>query len=160
MKVETEVIGEDKVLLNLAEMQERALDARPATRKVRELFVASDKKNFESEGAYIGKSWAPLAEATLARKKREGIDPRPLHGKTGDLGTAVGGGRGKRTGATKATARAGVGVWYSVFTRGSKGSVDSHNTGEPARMIVGLKTSEYDDVLTIVADWVVKGIAP
>lgn len=160
MNIETEVIGEDTVLLNIAEMTERARDARPATRKVRDMMIESNRKQFESAGSHLGASWAPLTEATKARKEREGIDPRPLHGKTGALGTSLAGGKGKRTGATKSIARAGSGVWYGVFTRGTKGGLHSHNTGEPGRKIVGLSQAELDEALDIVGAYIVRGIVP
>lgn len=150
MRVDTQVEGDEKVLANIAEMRARALDARPATRKVRELFLGFNRKAFESEGGSIDAPWAPLAQATLDRKSREGIDPRPLHGKTGALEAAATGGKGKRSGATKTTARAGVNIWYSVFTRGTRG-------GEPRRELTGVTTGEEEEILDLVADWIVHG---
>jgi hypothetical protein len=152
MRVDTEVIGDEKVLANIAEMRMRAMDARPATRRVRELFLESNRKVFESEGGSIGEPWAPLAQATIERKSREGLDLRPLHGKTGALAAAATGGKGKRSGATKTTARAGVNVWYSVFTRGTRG-------GEPRRELTGITRSGEQEVLDIVSDWIVHGRA-
>jgi hypothetical protein len=157
VRVDTEVLGEDKVLLDLEAMISRAKDARPATRKVKEIFIKSNKATFDSEGSHIGAPWAPLAEATLERKSREGIDPRPLHGKTGALGASVTGGRGKRTSATKTGARAGSGVWYSVFTRGAKADAGSHNTGIPARKLAGVTRSEEEEILTTVSGYIVHG---
>lgn len=157
MRVDTEVIGDEKVLLDLEKMIERANDARPATKKVKAILVESNKKTFESEGSHIGASWAPLAEATKERKSREGLDPRPLHGKTGALAASMTGGKGKRTGATKKGARAGTSVWYSVFTRGAKADAGSHNTGIPARKIAGVTRSEEEEILTTVSEYVVHG---
>lgn len=160
MKLETKVIGEEKVLADIAEMRARAMDAKPATRKVRDILVASNAKQFRSGGSGFGKPWAPLTPATLERKSREGLDLRPMHGKTGALETSLEGGAGKRTSATKATARAGSGVWYSVFSRGTKGSLSSHNTGEVARQLVGTTAAEREEILQIVSSYVVKGIVP
>lgn len=157
MRVDTEVIGEEKVLLDLEQMIARAKDARPATKKVKAIFIESNKKTFESEGSHIGAPWAPLAEATKERKSREGLDPRPLHGKTGDLASSLTGGKGKRTGATKTAARAGTGVWYSVFTRGAKADAGSHNTGIPARKIAGVTRPEETEILTTVSEYIVHG---
>jgi hypothetical protein len=157
MKLDTDVVGIDKALLNMEQMKRRALDARPATRRVKEKLIEANRKTFESQGSSIGKPWAPLAEATLERKSREGIDPRPLHGKTGDLGASLSGGRGKRSGATKTSARAGSSVWYSVFTRGTRGSLHSHNTGEVARQASGISANDAEEVVDVVADWVVRG---
>lgn len=151
--VSTEVTGDAKVLANIAEMTARAKDARPATRKVREIMVESEKKTFESEGSHIGKPWAPLAQATIDRKSRENLDPRPLHGKTGALEASLSGGKGKRTGATKATARAGSGIWYSVFARGTR-------SGEPRRDLAGLSHEELQKVFVAVAEYVVQGKVP
>ena len=155
--IDTEVIGDEKVLLDLEEMIGRANDARPATRKVKEIFIESNKKNFESEGAHIGAPWPELTEATKERKAREGLDPRPLHGKSGDLERSLAGGKGKRTGATKKGARAGSGIWYGIFARGTKGSVHSHNTGEVARKVVGVNRSEEEEILESVAGYIVHG---
>ncbi len=158
MRVDTEVIGEEKVLLDLEQMIARAKDARPATKKVKQIFIDSNKKTFESEGGHIGASWAPLAEATKERKSREGLDPRPLHGKTGDLGASLTGGKGKRTGATKTGARAGSKVWYAgMVGRGTKADAGSHNTGIPARKLAGVTRSEEGEILTTVSDYIVHG---
>jgi phage gpG-like protein len=159
MRADTEVIGDEKVLLDLEKMIQRAEDARPATRKVREIFLKSNKETFESEGGHIGAPWAPLAQATLDRKSREGIDPRPLHGKTGALGASMEGGKGKRTGATKTSARAGSSIWYSVFTRGAKADAGSHNTGIPARKVAGISRGEEEEILSAVSDYIVHGHA-
>lgn len=155
MRVDTEVIGEEKVLLDLEKMIGRAKDARPATKKVKAIFIESNQKTFESEGSHIGAPWAPPAEATKERKSREGLDPRPLHGKTGDLRASLTGGKGKRTGATKTGARAGSSVWYGVFTRGTKAS--ERNTGTPARKIAGVTRTEQEKVLTTISTYVVHG---
>lgn len=158
MRVDTDVIGEEKVLLDLEQMIQRAKDARPATKKVKEIFIESNRKTFESEGSHIGAPWAPLAEATKERKSREGLDPRPLHGKTGALEASLKGGKGKRTGATKTGARAGSGVFYSKFVgRGAKGSTNSHNTGIPARKLAGVTRAEEEEILTTVSSYIVHG---
>jgi phage gpG-like protein len=157
MRVDTEVIGDEKVLLDLEKMIERANDARPATKQVKEILIKSNRENFESAGSHIGAPWAPLTEATKERKAREGLDPRPLHGKTGALAASLTGGKGKRTGATRKGARAGTGVWYSVFARGTKGSAGSHNTGEVARKLVGVTHSEEEEILTTVSTYIVHG---
>lgn len=158
MRVDTEVIGEEKVLLDLEKMIQRANDARPATKKVRDTLVASNKKTFESEGSHIGAPWAPLAEATKERKSREGIDPRPLHGKTGDLAASLTGGKGRKTSATKKGARAGTKVFYSVMVgRGAKGDGDAHNTGIPARKLAGVTRSEEHKILDTVGTYIVHG---
>ena len=158
MNVETKVIGEQTITGNIAEMTARAKDAKPATRKVKELFLESNRKTFESEGAHIGAPWAPLSEETLKRKSREGIDARPLRGKSGDLETAMKGGRGKRTSATKSKAAAGTSVFYGrILSGGAKGSLNSHNTGIPARQLAGITNNEAEKTLEIVADYVVRG---
>lgn len=160
MKLAIDVIGDTKVLGDIAEMRARAMDAKPATRKVRDLLLASNAKQFQSSGSGLGKPWAPLTPATLERKSREGLDLRPMHGKTGALKTSLEGGKGKRTGATKSTARAGSGVWYSIFARGTKGSIYSHNTGEVTRKLIGFTTAECEEIMQIVSSYIVHGIVP
>jgi phage gpG-like protein len=154
---EIKVLNEDSILTNIEKMRERAKEAKPATRKAKDLFVKWNKETFESEGSFIGKPWAPLTEATMQRKEREGINAKPMHGKTGDLETSLKGGKGKRTGATKSSARAGSGVFYARFARGTKGSANSHNTGEVHRDLVGMPKDGPKEVLDLVSDWVLRG---
>jgi phage gpG-like protein len=151
VKLDIETIGEEKVLNSIAEIRARAKDARPATRKVKEILIAANRKQFESQGSYSGDSWAPLAASTLERKSREGIDPRPLHGKTGALGASLTGGRGKRSAATKQGARAGSKVWYGVFARSGTKS------GEPARKLVGLSHADQVKIGQVVVSYVAHG---
>jgi phage gpG-like protein len=151
VKLEIETIGDEKVQSSIREIRARAKDARPATRKVKEILIAANRKQFESQGAYSGDSWAPLAPATLERKSREGIDPRPMHGKTGALAASLTGGRGKRTSATKSGARAGSKVWYGVFANsGTK-------RGEPVRKLVGLSHADQVKIGKIVISYVAHG---
>lgn len=151
MKLDVEVIGEEKVLANIKEMRARARDARPATRRVKDILITANRKQFETQGSYSGDPWAPLAPSTLERKTREGIDLRPLHGKTGALETSLTGGRGKRTSATKSGARAGSKVWYGVFARSGTKS------GEPARKLVGLSHADQTKIGRVVLDYVAHG---
>lgn len=157
MMTEIKVLNEQSVLTNIEQMRERAKQAKPATLKVKDLFVKWNEETFESEGSFIGKPWAPLTDATLERKQREGIEAKPMHGKSGDLEGSLKGGKGKRTGATKSQARAGSGIWYARFARGTKGSVNSHNTGEIHRDLVGMPKDGPEKVLDIVSDWVLRG---
>jgi hypothetical protein len=150
MKLDVDVIGEEKILANISEMRKRAKDARPATRKVKDLMIAANRKQFATQGGYSGDPWKPLAQSTIERKSREGIDLRPMHGKTGALEASLTGGRGKKTGATKSGARAGSKVWYSVFARGTK-------SGEPARKLVGLSHADQIKAVSIVGAYVVHG---
>jgi len=148
VKLDVDVIGEERVLANLKEMRARARDARPATRKVKELMIEANRKQFSTQGGYSGDPWPPLAKATLERKSREGIDLRPMHGKTGALAASLGGGRGKKTSATKSGARAGTKVWYGVFARGTKG-------GEPTRKLVAFTHADQLKTVRIISDYVV-----
>lgn len=63
-----EVLGEEVVSRRLLRFEGNVKDARPAFRRIAPLLEAATLRRFESEGAYGGEKWAPLAASTLARK--------------------------------------------------------------------------------------------
>src|SRR6478609_8046329 len=131
-----ELEGDEKVIRDLTNAAGRAKDARPAMRKVREIMEGANRKQFTTSGGYLGESWAPLAPGTLARKARKGQDSGVLRA-TGALEASLTGGKGRRGGATRATARAGTSVWYAIFAAaGTKGA--GHGASAPRRPVVGL----------------------
>lgn len=133
--LEVDANGIVTVKTHLGDFAERAGDARPAMRKVREIMESAHRRNFQTSGSYLGDSWASLAPGTLARKARKGQDAGILRA-TGALEASLSGGRGKRGGATRTTARAGTSVWYAVFAEaGTKTAPRRRVTGMPSRDI-------------------------
>lgn len=148
MPVQLEAKGITESVTHLGQFAKRARDARPAMRKVRQIMEAGQRKNFQSSGAYIGETWAPLAPGTLARKARKGQDARILRA-SGALEASLSGGKGKRGGATKTGARAGTAVWYAIFTKGTK-------TG-PFRRIIGINKRDQLKVSRTVEKFLLTG---
>lgn len=147
--------GDDRVLKDLAGAAARAKDARPAMRKVRAIMEGANRRQFETSGAYLGDSWAPLAPGTLARKARKGQDSRILRA-TGALEASLSGGKGRRGGATRSTARAGTSIWYAVFAKaGTKNA--GHGASSPARPIVGLSKRDRTKAIRVVEKFLATG---
>lgn len=153
-QVATEVIGEKEVAADLRAISERARDARPAMRKVRSLLEAANRKQFETSGAYLGESWAQLAPGTLARKARKNQNLGILRA-TDVLYRSLTGGKGRRTGATRTSARAGTSVWWAVFTRGTNNA--GHGASSPPRPIVGLSPRDQRKAVMVVEKWLTTG---
>ena len=150
-----ELEGDEKVLHDLTKAAERAKDARPAMRKVREILEGANRNQFQTSGAYLGDSWAPLAPGTLARKARKGQDSRVLRA-TGALEASLSGGKGRRGGATRTTARAGTSIWYAVFAM--SGTKDAgHGASAPARPVVGLAKRDRTRAIRVVEKWLTTG---
>jgi phage gpG-like protein len=62
------VLGEDVISRTMLRFEKAAEDARPAFRTIAHLLERAALQRFESEGAYGGEKWAPLAPSTVARK--------------------------------------------------------------------------------------------
>jgi phage gpG-like protein len=154
-RIAMELVGDDKVIHDLVQAAERAKDARPAMRKVREILEGANRKQFQTSGAYLGEAWAPLAPGTLARKARKGQDSRTLRA-TGALEASLSGGKGRRGGATRTTARAGTSVWYAVFAK--TGTTNAgHGASAPARPIVGVSKTDRRKAIRVVEKFLTTG---
>lgn len=79
MKIVIDSLGEEAVARELMGIDARGLDVRPAMDDVLDTLRTSARRQFDSQGVYGSAGWAPLAASTLARKQREGLDPRILH---------------------------------------------------------------------------------
>lgn len=146
MKVDFDVKGLRDVEVKLNGLEARARDPRPAMRVVRTQMQESNKQNFDSDGAHLGTSWAPNAPATLKRKgnKRPNRD-------TGALEASLTGGKGKRSGATRTTARAGTSLFYAQFAQtGTKKA--------PRRAVVGLTVADQVKARETVLRYIATGI--
>jgi phage gpG-like protein len=147
--------GDDAVIRHLTEAAKRAKDAKPAMQKVREILESANRRQFQTSGSYLGESWAPLSSNTLARKSRKGQDSRILRA-TGALEASLTGGKGRRTGATKTSARAGTSVWYAIFARtGTRNA--GHGASAPARPIVGLSKKDRMKCIRVVEKFLTTG---
>lgn len=153
--VALDIEGDAGVVSHLDAVAERTRDARPAMRKVRSIIEAGHRKQFETGGAYLGDSWEALAPGTLARKARKGQDSRILRA-SGALEASLTGGKGRRGGATRTTARAGTSVWYAVFAKsGTKHA--GHGASSPVRTIVGLTTRDRLKSVRTIQKYILTG---
>jgi hypothetical protein len=75
----------------LGKIERKARDFSPALREIRKSFYAMERQQFATEGQG---DWRPDTPATLARKARQGQDPRIMRGK-GELYRALALGQGK-----------------------------------------------------------------
>lgn len=70
----------DTVVSRVADVERRLQGPRPVLEAIGEDFRELMGRQFESEGRYLlGSAWAPLADSTLERKIRLGLDLRILH---------------------------------------------------------------------------------
>jgi phage gpG-like protein len=78
MRLELEVYGDVQLARELLRFRDRGMDMTPAFVKVADDFLEIGRQQFGSQGGRSG-GWAPLQPAYLARKIRDGYDPRILH---------------------------------------------------------------------------------
>lgn len=141
---EIDTAGTVAVLTGLAD---RAQDLKPAMRSIRDLMVEGHKKNFATQGSFLGQPWPALSAQTTERKARQGLPQNPMES-SGSLLRALSGGRGRRTSATKTMARAGVAQYYARFhlagaSGGRKGDL-------PARPLVGMTSAQVARANSII----------
>jgi phage gpG-like protein len=74
--------------IDLRSLGTRALRARPAMEEIYLTVLDIVEEQFETQGRRGGEEWTPIDDVWLARKLREGRDPRILHS-TGHLRASV-----------------------------------------------------------------------
>ena len=141
--------GAEETSKHLREIGERSLDARPAMRRIREIMEKGNRRNFESRGGYFGSSWDGLADSTRERKARRGQSSTPLRA-TGALKSSLSGGKGRRGGATRSSARAGTSIWYAVFA-------EAGTTKAPKREIVGISKRDLERSEKLLENFLTSG---
>lgn len=62
----------------LAEMADRALDMRPAMRRIVLYLYTVEERQFASKGMRSSDPWAALRPATRRIKRQQHLDPRPM----------------------------------------------------------------------------------
>jgi len=137
---------------------ERSANMLPAMVTIRDLMMERHVQNFEGQGSLLG-SWPALKPSTIERKASQGLPPTPMVA-TGALGRALAGGKGKRTSATRTTARAGVSggenrgdLFYVRMTQ--KGT----KSGQLARPVIGMTLAAREEYVTIVHTFLERGVA-
>lgn len=151
------VIDPSDTVMVVGGIADRAEDLRPAMRKVRDLMVEGHVKNFESQGSFLGQPWPNLSAQTVERKARQGLPLEPMVA-TGALLRALSGGTGRRTGATKTSARAGVSQFYARFHLA--GASGARRGDLPPRPLVGMNAAQRAEVNSIIARYLETGVTP
>jgi phage gpG-like protein len=72
LEINLTVFGEKAISRSLLRVAERAVDAAPAFKEIAVMFYASEKSQFESEGAWASHGWVPDKQATIDEKIRNG----------------------------------------------------------------------------------------
>lgn len=156
--IDVQVIGEKEAAQKLYLLGARAENATPAFIAIRALLFEGHKRQFESQGEFLGTPWAPLTEATVERKTRQGL-PNEVLKATGALETALRGGAGKVGTVGKSFARAGVSgrlYWARFAQAGASGSLYRRGS-EIARPIVGISIEEGVEAVDILESFIVRG---
>lgn len=79
MRIVIDTLGEQAVVRELIGIGDRAVDLAPAMDPVMATMRRALTRQFDSQGVHGSGGWAPLAPATVARKRARGLDPRILH---------------------------------------------------------------------------------
>jgi phage gpG-like protein len=137
------VEGLREVLERFDTMEEHSDNAGPALERSLDLVMLDTKRRFDT-----GKGWRALDAQTKARKAREGIDPRPLHGVTGDLAESLTrrGARGQVRDVGDIEGIFGTTVYYARFHEKGEGGV-------PKRRLVQMTRDTREHISTNILKW-------
>lgn len=131
----------------------RGEDMRPAMARIRDLLIEGNKKQFATQGSFLGTPWPASSPETLARKARAGILPSLSASlvASGDLEQSLSGGKGGRTRVSKGSVSVGTSLFYAIFAIG--GASGGRRGTEPARPPLGINEAERLTSLRIMTDY-------
>ncbi len=152
-------IGASTAIDLLGDYADRTEDMKPAMQSIRDLLVEGHARNFESRGSFLGEPWPALAPSTLERKARQGLPAQPMVA-TGELRTALRGGRGRYTSATKTRARAGVNRRLFRARMSVAGAEGGRRGKQPVRSIIGTTRGQREQSTSIIQTFMDTGRAP
>lgn len=139
--LQIDVIGDEAIAKHLAEMGDRALFAEPALEEVVGILRDSERAIFSR-----GRSWAPNAPATVARKGRN--DPLKWTGALErSLTEANDPGELKEIGPD--SLRWGSKLWYAHFALGTE--------NQPRREVVKLRAADRVRIIGVLREWILHG---
>lgn len=93
MKVRVDVLGDVVLSREFLRVGENARDLSEPFGEILDAFEDWTGEQFDSDGGFFGTPWEPLAESTIARKRREGAaDPTQALVHTGALALSLQGG--------------------------------------------------------------------
>jgi phage gpG-like protein len=140
-----EAIGVGKAAYDLEQMGKRAENVRPLDAVIRKVFLESERERFD--GMNQRPKWPPLAQSTVERKARQGLDPRPLRA-TGLLRASLTepGAPGQVDQPTPGSFRFGTKVPYAFY--------HDTGTGVPKRKLVGLTVKQRGTIKEVVGEYI------
>lgn len=141
-----EARGDKKAAADLHALGERAADIRRLSEKVRGIYRRSNERRFGYQ------PWPPLADATIERKARLGLDPRPERS-TGALHRALTSARarGQIDERRPTQFRFGTDLPYAIHQQGTR--------HQPTRDLIKLSDSERREIEKLISEFVAKGRA-
>lgn len=137
------VTGDEKVERRLSRLANRSRDARPVMREIAKMV---EDANVDRLGRGRG-GLKRLDPDTLARKRREGIDERPLRGQTGRLLESVTrtGAPGNITDIDRTSMYFGTSVPYAKY--------HDRGIGVPRRRVIFITTKQRQPISNEILDW-------
>ncbi|MCS7187448.1 MAG: phage virion morphogenesis protein [Armatimonadota bacterium] len=70
--------GDQQVSFTIDTLSEKVFDLTPVWEKIAKDLIEWESEIFETEGAAIGRKWAPLSPKTIKQKQRKGYPLKPL----------------------------------------------------------------------------------
>jgi phage gpG-like protein len=151
VRITIDSLGQEVVAREiLRPLGRRASDLRPAMDAALDIIRDAEGRQFDTQGADGSGGWAPLADSTVQRKARAGLDPRILHA-TGDLVASVTTDSGDNIGISRKDGLDfGTTLPYAGF----------HQTGTgrmPARPVVQLPERDRRQIMKVAQRYLVTG---
>lgn len=107
-------IKDDAALDRFDGLRHRSENLRPVLTTIGNIIDAGIRRQFDSQGTYLGDQWDPLSRETIERKARQGYSPQVLRA-TGALEAAIKGGRGHVKRVAKTQLRVGTSYYVARF---------------------------------------------
>lgn len=139
MVSDTRVVrGAEKLSKRISTIRSK-LALPPLTSEIGDLLLKRTMIRFKQEVSPEGTPWAPLAEATIARRRREGYGPGPKLVRTGALKGAIQIIRGRADGGIFFNTGAGLRIGITDPEIAEYGNVQNRGDGRiPARRFLGI----------------------
>lgn len=147
--IQVDALGVQTTRETLLKAAARGADMRPAMLQIRELLIEGHKKQFDSQGAFLGTPWPDSSPETILRKNREGVPSlsRPMVA-SGDLQESLSGGKGGRSRVSKGSVSVGTSLFYAIFA--ISGAEGGRKGKEPARPPVGINEAQEEQSIEIM----------
>jgi phage gpG-like protein len=148
LRLSLDVAGEKIIDRTLAGIGDQAEDLRPAFEAIGDVFLAAERRQFTSEGAFGSGGWAPLSQPYATWKARH-YPGKPILRRTDDLWRSLTTGPAVRVIKPQYLAL-GTDVEYAKYHQKGKPPL-------PRRRPVELPESTRREMVKILQRWVVTG---